>query len=65
MYIRLEEVDAAFKDVANAREDRNSYINEAESYRNEVIPRARGNAAKIINDALAYKEKESQKLKVM
>jgi len=52
-----EEVDAAFKDVANAREDRNSYINEAESYRNEVIPRARGNAAKIINDALAYKEK--------
>lgn len=52
-----EEVDAAFKDVANAREDRNSYINEAESYRNEVIPKARGNAAKIINDALAYKEK--------
>ncbi|NMB97552.1 MAG: FtsH protease activity modulator HflK [Clostridiaceae bacterium] len=52
-----EEVDAAFKDVANAREDRNSYINEAESYRNEVIPRARGNAAKIVNDALAYKEK--------
>ena len=52
-----EEVDAAFKDVANAREDRNSYINEAESYRNEVIPRARGNAAKIVNDALAYKKK--------
>ncbi|NLC68814.1 MAG: FtsH protease activity modulator HflK, partial [Clostridiaceae bacterium] len=27
-----DEVDAAFKDVANAREDRNSYVNEAESY---------------------------------
>ena len=52
-----DEVDAAFKDVANAREDRNSYINEAESYKNEIIPKARGNAAKIINDALAYKEK--------
>ena len=52
-----DEVDAAFKDVANAREDRNSYINEAQSYRNEVIPKARGNSAQIINDALAYKEK--------
>lgn len=52
-----DEVDAAFKDVANAREDRNSYINEAESYRNEVIPKARGNAAQIINAAIAYKEK--------
>ncbi|HOJ09900.1 MAG TPA: FtsH protease activity modulator HflK [Clostridiales bacterium] len=52
-----DEVDAAFKDVANAREDRNSYINEAESYKNEVIPKARGNAAKMVNDALAYKEK--------
>ena len=52
-----DEVDSAFKDVANAREDRNSYINEAESYKNEVIPRARGNAAAMINEAIAYKEK--------
>jgi len=52
-----EEVDQAFKDVANAREDRNSYINEAESYRNEVIPKARANAATMINNAMAYKEK--------
>lgn len=52
-----DEVDAAFKDVANAREDRNSYINEAESYKNEIIPKARGNAAAIKNEALAYKEK--------
>lgn len=52
-----DEVDAAFKDVANAREDRNSYINEAESYRNEIIPKARGNAAAIKNEAIAYKEK--------
>ena len=51
------EVDAAFKDVANAREDRNSYINEAESYRNEIIPKARGKAAAIKNEAIAYKEK--------
>ena len=52
-----DEVDAAFKDVANAREDKNSYINQAESYRNEVIPKARGNKAKILNEAEAYKEK--------
>ena len=52
-----DEVDATFKDVANAREDRNSYINEAESYRNEIIPKARGNAAAIKNEAIAYKER--------
>ena len=52
-----KEVDAAFKDVANAREDKNSFINESESYQNEIIPRARGNAAERVNKAKAYKEK--------
>ncbi len=52
-----QEVDAAFKDVANAREDKASYINEAETYKNEVLPAARGNAAEMINQAEAYKEK--------
>jgi membrane protease subunit HflK len=51
-----KEVDAAFKDVASAKEDKNSYINQAQSYANEVIPKARGNAAEAINKALAYKE---------
>lgn len=51
------EVDEAFKDVANAREDKNSFINESESYKNEVIPKARGNAAEIVNKAMAYKER--------
>ena len=51
------EVDAAFKDVTNAREDKTSLINESESYKNEVIPKARGNAAETINKAEAYKEK--------
>jgi modulator of FtsH protease HflK len=52
-----EEVDAAFKDVANAREDKNSYINQAEAYRNEVLPKAKGNAAEMLNKAEAYKQK--------
>lgn len=51
------EVDAAFKDVANAREDKASYINEAETYANEILPNARGNAAEAINQAEAYKER--------
>lgn len=51
-----QEVDAAFKDVASAKEDKNSYINQAQSYANEVIPKARGNAAEAINKALGYKE---------
>jgi len=51
------EVNDAFKDVASAREDRTSYINQAETYANEIIPRARGNAAETINQAEAYKER--------
>lgn len=51
-----EEVNDAFKDVASAREDRASFINQAETYANEVIPRARGNAAELINKAQAFKE---------
>ncbi len=48
------EVDHAFKDVASAREDRERLKNEAEAYQNEVIPRARGEAAKQIRGAEAY-----------
>jgi len=51
------QVDNAFKDVSNAREDRTSFINKAESYQNEIIPKARGNAAEALNKAFAYKER--------
>jgi membrane protease subunit HflK len=50
------EVDAAFKDVVSAKEDKNSLINQAQAYANEVIPKARGNAAETLNKAQAYKE---------
>jgi len=46
----------AFKDVASAKEDMNKYINEAEAYRNDILPKAKGKAAQIINEAIAYKE---------
>ncbi len=47
----------AFKEVANAREDRARFINEANGYRNDIIPNARGQASQMINRAEAYKEK--------
>jgi modulator of FtsH protease HflK len=52
-----EEVDTAFKDVAAAKEDKTSSINEAEMYKNEIIPKARGNAQEMLNKAEAYKQK--------
>ena len=51
-----KEVSEAFKDVASAREDKARFINEAEAYRNDIIPKARGEADAIVNRALAYKE---------
>ena len=51
-----KEVSDAFKDVASAREDKSRIINEAEAYRNELIPQARGLAAQVENEAQGYKE---------
>jgi len=49
------EVAQSFKDVASAREDKNRKINDAEAYRNDVLPKARGNAEKLILEAEAYR----------
>lgn len=49
-----KEVIDAFKDVASAREDKSRIINQAEAYRNELLPKARGQAAALRNDAQAY-----------
>ena len=49
------EVADAFLDVASAREDRATYINEAAAYANEVVPRARGEGAKTLRDGEAYR----------
>lgn len=50
----------AFKDVASAREDKSRIINEAEAYRNEVLPKARGMGAEMENQAQAYRETRVQ-----
>ncbi|MFH1625751.1 MAG: FtsH protease activity modulator HflK, partial [Pseudomonadota bacterium] len=51
-----KEVIAAFKDVASAKEDKVRFINESEGYRNDILPKAKGQASQIVNEALAYKE---------
>jgi len=51
-----KEVIDAFKDVASAREDKSRFINEADAYRNDLLPKARGQAAVTVNQAAAYKE---------
>ncbi|MBZ0252657.1 MAG: FtsH protease activity modulator HflK, partial [Candidatus Methylomirabilis sp.] len=50
-----QQVVAAFKDVASAREDKIKTINQADGYRNDLIPKAKGEAAQMINAAEAYR----------
>jgi len=51
-----KQVVAAFKDVASAKEDKNRMINQAEGYRNDVIPKARGEGQAQIATAQGYME---------
>ena len=51
-----KEVIGAFKDVASAKEDKNRMINQAEGYRNDVIPKARGEAEAMIGDAEGFRD---------
>jgi membrane protease subunit HflK len=50
------EVVDAFNDVQRAETDKVRLRNEAEAYRNSVIPAARGSAEQLIQQAEAYKE---------
>ncbi|MFQ5643364.1 MAG: FtsH protease activity modulator HflK [Thiogranum sp.] len=51
-----EEVQASFSDAIKAREDKERFKNEAEAYSNDIIPKARGGAARQIQEAEGYKE---------
>lgn len=50
------EVIAAFRSVANAGQDAEASINEANTYRNRVINEAKGDAARITRSAEGYRE---------
>ena len=52
-----EAVQDAFADAIKAREDRERVQNQAQAYANDVVPRARGAAARQLEDAKAYKAK--------
>ena len=51
-----KEVIGAFKDVASAKEDKNRMVNQAEGYRNDLIPKARGEAEAMIRAAEGFRE---------
>jgi membrane protease subunit HflK len=51
-----EEVKDAFHDVVRAWEDRERLMREAEGYREDIIPKARGEVAQMVRSAEAYKE---------
>lgn len=58
-----KEVVAAFKDVASAKEDRERLIRQAQSYENDIIPRAKGQAAQTVNEAEAFAQARVQRAK--
>lgn len=51
-----EQVQAAFDDAVKAGQDRERLRNEGEAYRNDVVPRARGTAARFLEESNAYRE---------
>jgi membrane protease subunit HflK len=51
------QVEAAVQDAIKAREDKQRLAFEAESYANDIVPRARGAAVREIQDAEAYRER--------
>ncbi len=52
-----EQVEDAFHEVVRALEDRERLVEEAEGYREDIVPRARGEAAQILADARGYRER--------
>ncbi|GMV55296.1 MAG: hypothetical protein AMXMBFR6_11010 [Betaproteobacteria bacterium] len=50
-----EQVQAAFDDAVKAGQDRERQKNEGQAYANDVIPRARGTASRLIEEATGYR----------
>jgi membrane protease subunit HflK len=67
MAVQLQDVNPprqvrdAFIDVASAREDKNRIINEAQGYRNAIIPETRGKVSQILNEAQGYRAQKTRK----
>lgn len=48
---------AAFQDVQNAKSDRERFVNEAESYASDTLPRARGEAGALVSSAASQRQR--------
>lgn len=54
-----EQVQAAFNDAIKADQDRERQKNEGEAYFNDIVPRAKGGAARLLQEAEGYKQSVS------
>lgn len=52
------DVQRAFQDVQSAKQDADNTVNKAEAYREDILPKARGQAIKLLQDAEAYKQQK-------
>lgn len=50
------DVQAAFQDVQSAKQDAEDVQNQAQAYREDIIPRARGAAIQLMQEAQGYKQ---------
>ena len=62
--VRMEKADPpgevldAFNDVQRAKQDQERLRNEALAYRNDILPRAQGEGARMVEEATAQKERQ-------
>lgn len=60
--VQLQKVDPpapvidSFRDVQSAKIDLQRLVNEAQAYRNDVVPRAHGDATRVVQEAEAYRQ---------
>ena len=52
-----EQVQASFDDALRAKQDRDRQKNEGEAYANDILPRARGAAARLMEEANGHKQR--------
>src|SRR4030095_5514575 len=51
-----EQVQPAFEDVVRAQQDRERFKHEGQAYANDVVPKARGVSARLIEEANGYRQ---------
>jgi membrane protease subunit HflK len=52
-----EQVQASFSDAQNASQDRERQKNEGQAYSNDIVPKAKGTASRLMQEADGYRQK--------